>query len=97
MNKTDSEFFIDFKDSKYGIGKVIVKNLLKNNETLKSQIKDVDEDHPNVLNIFIDTVSRGRFWRKLPLLDQTSWLRFTEWRTPSLDILDIRKTKRDIL
>lgn len=32
----------------------------------KDEIKDLDKDHPNVLNIFFDTVSRNRLYRIMP-------------------------------
>lgn len=47
-------------------GEVIIKlkDMKKINEKVKERVKLTDKDHPNVLLIFLDTVSRQNFHRK---------------------------------
>lgn len=64
MKKGEREVFIDFRKNDQGRLKIKVKNLLERNSTVKARVKPVDKDHLNVLNIFIDTLSRNNFHRK---------------------------------
>lgn len=57
------EFFIDFRE-KEPKPVIKVRNMLKNDPDLKNRVKKVDKDHLNILNIFIDTVSRNNWHRK---------------------------------
>jgi hypothetical protein len=64
LESSQSELFLDFRKNPLGEAIIKVKDRTKTNPTLKQRLKDTDEDHPNVLNIFVDTVSRDRIWRK---------------------------------
>ena len=56
----EREVFYDFRrDPIEGEMIIKLKDLSKNHE-----FKNLDNDHPNILNIFIDTVSRQRFHRR---------------------------------
>jgi hypothetical protein len=68
IDSVEEEVFLDFSESKHGISKVVVKNMIDRDPKLKDRVKDLDLDNMryNVLNIFIDTVSRLRFFRKYP-------------------------------
>lgn len=70
IDSVKEEIFIDFSERPEGESKIIVKSVLKNNPELDKKIKEVDEDHLNVLSIFIDTASRDRIWRKYPRMSQ---------------------------
>lgn len=70
------EIFIDFNKQEKGKkkmrggvnqeGKVIIKlrDMKKQSEEIKNRVKNQDREHPNVLLIFLDTVSRQQFHRK---------------------------------
>jgi len=66
------EVFFDFRNDP--LGKVIIKlrDITKTPE-YKNEFKDHDKDHPNVLHVFIDTVSRHRILRKFP--QTVEWFR----------------------
>lgn len=64
IEEGDREVFLDFRKSFDGEIKIKVKNLIERNETVKSRVKKWDKDNLNILNIFIDTVSRNNFHRK---------------------------------
>jgi hypothetical protein len=70
MDTVENEMFVDFSKDPKGISVVKAKSVFKKHPERESESKPVDEDHPNVLTIFIDTASRERIWRKYPRLTQ---------------------------
>lgn len=60
-----NDISVDFSDTSTPLMKVTVKDRLKIHPELQEKIKEWDEDHLNILNIFVDTVSRPRFYRRL--------------------------------
>ena len=60
-----NDISVDFSDTSTPLMKVAVKDRLKIHPELLEKIKEWDEDHLNILNIFVDTVSRPRFYRRL--------------------------------
>lgn len=64
MENGDKEVFIDFRKNYNGEILIKVKNLLDRNETVRNRVKKSDKQHLNILNIFIDTLSRNNFHRK---------------------------------
>jgi hypothetical protein len=70
IENSKTELFLDFKNDPMGEAIVNVKSRFKDNPELEKQILDTDEDHPNIVNIFVDTASRDRFWRKYKRLTQ---------------------------
>ena len=60
MDTVEREVFYDFrKDPVEGEMVIKLKDLSK-----KYKFENIDNEHPNILNIFIDTVSRQRFHRR---------------------------------
>ena len=57
------EAFIDFRGEKPE-AVIKVRNLLKVKPSLKKRVKNIDEEHLNVMHIFLDTVGRSNFHRK---------------------------------
>lgn len=70
MDSVPNEAFIDFGEHPKGMSVIKAKSVFKAHPNREKESKPVDEDHPNVLTIFIDTVSRERLWRKYPRLTQ---------------------------
>ena len=63
LETSDREFFIDFRGERPK-EVIVVRDLIKNSPELQKRVKDVDIDHLNILEIFIDTVSRPNWHRK---------------------------------
>lgn len=59
----EREFFIDFR-GKEPKEIIKVRNLLESNVERREKVKKVDKNHLNILNIFVDTVSRQNWHRK---------------------------------
>lgn len=70
INSIPNEAFVDFGEDPKGRSIIKAKSVFKKHPNREKESKPVDEDHPNVLTIFIDTVSRERIWRKYPRLTQ---------------------------
>lgn len=64
MEEGDEEVFLDFRKDPEGEVVIKLKNLRDRKESVKKYVLKTDEKHMNVLNIFIDTVSRNNFHRK---------------------------------
>lgn len=64
MESGNRESFIDFRDSEDGEFKIKLKDL--RNFGLNRQLLPHDKKHMNILNFFIDTVSRQRIYRAMP-------------------------------
>lgn len=60
----DREVFIDFRRKEWGEVVVKLKNLVERDEKVKNTVLPHDEEHPNFLMIFIDTLSKQQFHRK---------------------------------
>ena len=58
------ELFIDFRKSAEGELITKVRDLTKSSKLIGLQVKPSDKEHPNILRIFIDTISRNNFHRK---------------------------------
>ena len=60
------ETFIDFRKDPNGELKIKVRDLRKNKmfDFMNYRVKKHDKKHPNILRIFVDTVSRNDFQRK---------------------------------
>lgn len=71
MIEGTEEIFLDFRgEENKEVGKleIKVKDRRKQYPALAGKLKDVDakKSKYNVLNLFVDTVSRGRFYRRFP-------------------------------
>lgn len=60
----DREVFIDFRKSMQGEFVLKVRNLKEKDPEVKKRVKPQDDDHYNILMIFVDTLSRANFHRK---------------------------------
>ena len=63
-----NDLFLNFTNPKHPQLIINVKNRLEQHPELKQAILKQDADHLNILNIFIDTVSTPRFYRRFPLV-----------------------------
>jgi hypothetical protein len=72
INSVPEEVFLDFGTNPNGVSSIILKDKLKTNEELRNRVKDIDIENQryNVLNVFIDTISRMNFFRKYPRMTQ---------------------------
>lgn len=68
MVSSKQEFFVDFTDRDDPQPIVKLKNILldEKNENRAMEIKSTDDQHFNILRIFLDTVSRNTFHRRYP-------------------------------
>jgi hypothetical protein len=70
MNEGTEEIFLDFRGENEELGKLLikVKDRRKEYPELKKKLLKVDPatGKYNVLNLFVDTISRGRFFRRFP-------------------------------
>lgn len=60
----DHELFLDFRENPEGEVKVKFRNKLEKDQELKDRVKESDKENPNVIHLFLDTVSRQEFYRK---------------------------------
>lgn len=68
LESSPNDISVDFKDPKNPKMTITVKDRRIQHPQIEPRIKDLDSNHLNILNIFVDTVSRGRFYRKYPKL-----------------------------
>ena len=68
MQEGTEEIFLDFRKIQTGKLEIKVKDRRKEHPAIASKFKDIDvsKGNLNVLNLFVDTVSRGRFFRVFP-------------------------------
>lgn len=59
-----NELFLDFRQDKKGELIVKLKDKTKGSEEVKNRVKETDKNFPNIITLFIDTVSRQEFYRK---------------------------------
>jgi hypothetical protein len=59
----DREFFLDFRKPEVDYH-IRVRNIIKKDPNLQKRVLKVDKDHLNIMEIFIDTVSRANWHRK---------------------------------
>lgn len=59
----EKEVFVDFRNSEIGEVVFKVRNLILRNQEIERRVKPLDKEHFNILQIFIDTVSRNNFFR----------------------------------
>ena len=64
IEDSDDEIFVDLRKSRYGVPVIRLKSLERTNQERFKQIQPVDDEHLNVLNLFIDTISKERFYRR---------------------------------
>lgn len=67
INNGEREVFYDFRTNPNGEVIIKLRDLSKTKE-FEGKFLPHNDDFPNVLNIFIDTVSRNRLYRQLPNL-----------------------------
>lgn len=58
------EVYVDFRKKKEGEVILKVRNLIERNPKIRERVKKLDDDHYNILHLFVDTVSRNNFFRK---------------------------------
>ena len=61
METGDQEVFVDFRTNKNG--EIVIK--LKDISASKT-ILDEDDNYTSILRVFVDTISRPRFYRRFP-------------------------------
>ena len=70
MENGPEEVFVDFRGNKYGQLKIKLKNMAQYRPSKYKLLQKVSDKHMNVLNIFVDTISKERFYRKFPYTAQ---------------------------
>jgi len=65
MEAGPEEVYLDFSDDPRGEYKYFVRDLTKSDPEVKERVKPVTDDNLNYLHLFIDTISHGRFHRRM--------------------------------
>ena len=68
IEKSSKEFFIDFRGENSEMGKMIIKpkNFAEHDPEIKERLENKNDNlnRPSVVNLFLDTTSKYRFYRK---------------------------------
>ena len=64
MENGKEEFYVDFRNKKTGKFIIKVRNLIERDQVIRDRVKKLDEQHLNILHIFVDVLSRNHFQRR---------------------------------
>jgi hypothetical protein len=65
MEKGPEEVYLDFSEDPRGEYKYFVRDLTESDPEVKERVKEETDDQLSYLHLFIDTISHGRFHRRL--------------------------------